>query len=271
MQHYNKAIQQILTSQVEHLDSVVMACLAFIRIEFLLGNIKGAYTHYHHGKVLLKSYNPSQQLLTIFRRLDIFILLFSQLADLSSVDDAAIMTSDEKPGNSDKSEKVIDWLARRSMRMTLLFSELSSTSSPLLVPMASPASSVSSQAIPAVDPILKQTLDSWSLAVACLVVSNSLRPDKTELDCMLQARLLVCKLSLIMETHAGVPNRVNEAKPGRLVGIISDVMGFDSNLTVEAINLGAKITCRALICASNMDKSDLNMEDIEKGLGIGED
>ncbi|KAJ5266892.1 hypothetical protein N7478_009700 [Penicillium angulare] len=148
------------------------------------------------------------------------------------------------------------------------FSELSSMSSPLLTHTVSPASSVSSSATPEVDLNLKQILDSWSLAVACLVVSNSLRPDKSELDCMLEARLLVCKLSLIKETHASGPDQIKEAKSGQPVEITSSAMGVDSDLAVEAIDLAAKVTSRASICANNMHTSDLNMEDIERGLGI---
>ncbi|KAJ5731222.1 uncharacterized protein N7483_005730 [Penicillium malachiteum] len=46
LQHYNKAIRCIVTSQVEHLDSVVLACIMFNGVEFLRGNIYAALNHY---------------------------------------------------------------------------------------------------------------------------------------------------------------------------------------------------------------------------------
>ncbi|KAI1134570.1 hypothetical protein F5Y05DRAFT_397527 [Hypoxylon sp. FL0543] len=78
--HYNSAIQELKSKKNEPL--VLLVCILFICVEFLLGDRKAAIQHCKHGVLLLESVESSypwtkQYLSPIFRRLTLFPFFFA--------------------------------------------------------------------------------------------------------------------------------------------------------------------------------------------------
>lgn len=80
LRHYNAAIRQLKLMNNEPL--VLLVCVLFICIEFLLGNREAAIQHCKHGVFILKNVEASypwtrEHLSPIFRRLTLFPFFFA--------------------------------------------------------------------------------------------------------------------------------------------------------------------------------------------------
>ncbi|KAI1408707.1 hypothetical protein F5Y13DRAFT_172140 [Hypoxylon sp. FL1857] len=78
--HYNSAIQELKSKENEPL--VLLVCILFICVEFLLGNREAAIQHCKHGVLILENVESSypwtkQYLSPIFRRLTLFPFFFA--------------------------------------------------------------------------------------------------------------------------------------------------------------------------------------------------
>ncbi|KAI0836544.1 hypothetical protein F5Y06DRAFT_273718 [Hypoxylon sp. FL0890] len=78
--HYNSAIRELKSKENEPL--VLLVCILFICVEFLLGNREAAIQHCKHGVLILENVESSypwtkQYLSPIFRRLSLFPFFFA--------------------------------------------------------------------------------------------------------------------------------------------------------------------------------------------------
>ncbi|OTB00508.1 hypothetical protein M426DRAFT_65764 [Hypoxylon sp. CI-4A] len=80
LSHYNLAIRELKSMKNEPL--VLLVCILFVCVEFLLGNQQAAVQHCKHGVSILENVEPSypwakQYLAPIFRRLTLFPFFFA--------------------------------------------------------------------------------------------------------------------------------------------------------------------------------------------------
>ncbi|KAJ5622224.1 hypothetical protein N7528_005456 [Penicillium herquei] len=232
LQHYNKAIRCIVASQVSHLDAVVMTCILFNGVEFLRGNISVGLSHYQHGQEIMETYKPSARLTEVFRRFNVFVLLFSHLDDISLIRNPVAPPMDSPFDTLAQAKAALDWLSYRSMKLTLAFYQIQSSSNMSEVPtiLASLASKRDR---------IDQGLDTWSLAAAHFAKMD-LNADEKEAYCMLQARWRSCKIFMDMGQPGSVDGREsNEEKFARVLEVISSSTGIDPmRLDRESMGLG---------------------------------
>ncbi|KAI4863359.1 hypothetical protein F4820DRAFT_377933 [Hypoxylon rubiginosum] len=82
LQHYNAAIRELKTTENQPL--VLLVCILFICIEFMLSNKTAAIQHCKHGIALLENANYSwarEYLVPVFRRLSTFPFFFGNSHD----------------------------------------------------------------------------------------------------------------------------------------------------------------------------------------------
>ncbi|KAJ5629995.1 C6 zinc finger domain protein [Penicillium herquei] len=221
------------------MDSIAMVSYVFMGIELLLNNYKGALNHYYHGRSLLESYNLSTKILGLFQRIGVFMMLlnilglfqrlnvvalhFSHFASLSPKKDALVWTPDGPFKDMDYAEGALDWLAYRSMKLTMRLYASSSQPDPSLA-------STDLLSITQMQQSLSRELDDWSLAVTYLIASKDNCPSKHDVYRMLQARWSVCKVLAGIGESSRTTNEASR-KVGRLAEIISGAIGHSTRNT----------------------------------------
>ncbi|KAI6085876.1 hypothetical protein F4821DRAFT_143986 [Hypoxylon rubiginosum] len=118
LQHYNAAIRELKTTENQPL--VLLVCILFICIEFMLSNKAAAIQHCKHGIALLENANYSwarEYLVPVFRRLSVFPFFFGK--DLNDFPDLVPLENPMPPSFRDfaEAQSVMDSLVSRSLRL----------------------------------------------------------------------------------------------------------------------------------------------------------
>ncbi|KAJ6015574.1 C6 zinc finger domain-containing protein [Penicillium herquei] len=232
LQKYNKAIRCIVTSQVQHIDSVVLACIMFNGIEFFRGNVEAALKHYQHGLDILASYKPSTRLISLFRRFNVFILLYSHFTDIDSIQNSAAPPMDSPFDTLAQAKESLDWFAYRAMKMALASYQKSYSSE---MSVANKVLALISSRGKEID----QGLDAWSRAASHFAL-NALSSDEKEAYHVLKSRWRLCKIFMSMSQCVGVQvpgGESSEVKFGRVLEIIYSMTRIDP-LKLERARIG---------------------------------
>ncbi|KAJ6016097.1 C6 zinc finger domain-containing protein [Penicillium herquei] len=216
--HYNTAIQLVINFQTQngHLDTVLVACLVFMSIEFFNGNPNKAVTHYNHGMSILRSYTPYLPLLGRFYELNVYVLLFSDISSSPPLED----NDCSLPGGSfsclSQARKTLNWLVYHSM-VVAIFTDQSL-----------PSNLDDSQAkITLMRHKINKDLDNWSLAT--IPFKSDLLPlEQRAMFYMIEARFWVCKIWVNSGIFRGPIHNLYEESFRRIVEIVTETDFFNT-------------------------------------------
>ncbi|KAJ5108872.1 hypothetical protein N7456_005547 [Penicillium angulare] len=223
VQHYNAAMKQVMCSTNTNLDTVVIACILFMSIEFLRGNVAGALLHHRHGKKILGSYNSDPQLLGIFRQLNVFFLFFSEFSDLSTL---SVVGGPPVAGpfhHIGQAREALDWLTYRSMKVAFTIDQGTSGDCPPSILSSFQTSKHS----------LDQELYGWLNAFTALQASTA--PEQEVAYRLLEARWLICRIWSDTGLFQSPVHNAHDGSFQRIMDLVSVVSGVESKDSAEFI------------------------------------
>lgn len=216
LHHYNKTIQQLISSQHSDLDTVVTTCVFLICIEFLRGFPKAGMVHYQHGRNLLASYNSPARLRTIFSYLNYFVLVFPDcLSELLLPIGSEFPSPDGPFETLGDAKEALEGLTCRSLDLAWIRENLHAADTPGAAFYRSEQQ------------LLLSDIELWRHALFSIpftVVTNSIVVSRQ----ILEARVLVCKVWAADGMRPDAAYEEHEAIFGEIVDIISRAMAGDS-------------------------------------------
>lgn len=216
LHHYNKTIQQLITSQHSDLDTVVTTCVFLICIEFLRGFPKAGMVHYQHGRNLLASYNSPPRLRTIFSYLNYFVLVFpDSLPELLLPIDSNFPSPDGPFESLGDAKEALEGLTCRSLDLAWVRENMHAGDTPGAAFYRSEQQLLLSDIQLWLHELFKIP---FPIITKAVVVSRQI----------LEARALVCKVWAADGMRPDATYDEHEAIFGEMVAVISRAMAGDS-------------------------------------------
>ncbi|KAJ6014692.1 C6 zinc finger domain-containing protein [Penicillium herquei] len=220
--HYNIALQLVINFRTQggHLDAVLVACIVFMTTEFFNGNPKEAVTHYSHGMSILRSYKPYLPLVSHFRELNVYVLLFSDISSSASLEENDSCVPDGSFRCLSQARKVLNWLVYQSMVVAIFVDHSLRCDIP-----------DSHARISSMRQKINKDLDDWSLA-AMQFKSDLLPLEHRARFYTLEARFWVCKNWV----NLGLFEAIHNSYEGNFRSIVEVFTEVDSLNTTTLTN-----------------------------------